>query len=70
MGQGNVFTPVCHSVHGGFTFPQWHGRKTPQKADPPSGGIPPQKVTRRRQTPLTDTINQRAVCILLECILV
>ena len=42
MGQGNAFTPVCHSVH------------TPDTLHP---GI------------LRDTVNKRAVRILLECIL-
>ena len=25
LGQGNVFTPVCHSVHGGVGFPAYTG---------------------------------------------
>ena len=35
LGQGNVFTPVCHSVHrdeGIPTFPHW--MQTPLDADP------------------------------------
>ena len=37
LGQGNIFAPVCHSVHGGST---WH---------PPGPGTPPGT----RYTPLT-----------------
>ena len=65
LGQGNVFTRVCHSGHG-------RGLSVPVDA-----GIP----TRRDQEPTPsldqkadDTspaqVNERAVCILLECILV
>ena len=31
IGEGCVFTPVCHSVHGGRGWPTWTG----------GGGIPP-----------------------------
>ena len=55
MGQGNVFTRVCHSVHRGSAFPQYHGQVTPSP---------------RRHTPPPDIVNRRVVCILLECILV
>ena len=38
LGQGNVFTPVCHSVHRGvYPSIQW-GRHPPPKADMPSLG--------------------------------
>ena len=59
LGQGNVFTPVCHSFHGGGV----------SLTDPP-GQRPPALWT---ETPLdTDTPygQERAVHILLECILV
>ena len=57
LRQGNIFTSICHSVHrlGGM----------------PGGGhawlahTPP-----RPQQILRDTVNERAVRILLECILV
>ena len=54
LGQGNVFTPVCHSVHGGGVCIQ----RGLGLGRPPSHGI------------LWDTINKRVVRILLECILV
>ena len=38
LGQGNVFTAVCDSVHGGST---WAG--TPQAGTPPAG-TPPRQV--------------------------
>ena len=74
-GQSNVFTGVCHSVHGGGgvclpTMPR--GRQTPWP-----GGRQPQA---RRQSPLARRQNpsegrppsesRRAVRILLECILI
>ena len=55
-GQGNIFTPVCHSVHRGGCLPQcmvgYHHR--PLGADPPDQGDPPgtrQTPPRTRQTP-------------------
>ena len=53
LGQGNIFAPVCHSVHGGGGVPQ--------------AGTPPGQVHPRA---CWDTVNKRAVRILLECILV
>ena len=29
LGQGNIFTPVCHSVHGGGGYPSIHCRWYP-----------------------------------------
>ena len=85
-GEGNVFTPVCHSVHRGV----WLGRGVCLGRE---GGLPwerrgfalgrglhadpPQKVDpTRRQTPPPEyshpgnTVNTWSVHILLECILV
>ena len=43
LWEGNVFTPVCDSVHGGV-YPSMHwtgvhriGRQPPPRADPPLG---------------------------------
>ena len=58
LGQGNSFTPVCHSVHGGGG--EYLGRYTPRPGTP----LPPE------QCMLGNTGNKRAVRILLECILV
>ena len=60
LRQGNVFTPVCHSVHRGglpHTYP-W-ADKPPGQKPPPSPG-----------SACWDTVNKRAVRILLECNLV
>ena len=57
---GNVFTPVCHSVNGGSAIPP---RQTPPRQTPP-GQTPP------LHSACGDTVNNRAVCILLECNLV
>ena len=64
LGQGYVFTGVCvlftlgvsASVHG---IPPHPPRSRPPRADIP-----------RAQSMLGDTVNARAVCILLDCILV
>ena len=79
LGQGNIFTPVCHSVHRGEylagTPPQAGtpplGRYTPLDRYTPLGQVHPLD----RYTPLgrytpRDTVNAWAVCILLECNLV
>ena len=58
LRQGNVFTPVCHSVQGGC-LPQCMLGYTP----PSQEAYPPKAHTPRR--PL-----QRTVSILLECFLV
>ena len=55
-GQGNIFTPVRHSVHRGGGLPQ---RPPPAKETPPETG-----------TPTRHTVNERPVRISLECILV
>ena len=61
LRQGNVLTPVCHSVHGGGVS------ATPPCRHPPAqcmlGYTPPPSAC-------WDTVNKRAVRIPLECILV
>ena len=57
LGQGNIFAPVCHSVHGGGSA-SVHAGITPREQTPPE------------QCMLGDTANKRALRILLECILV
>ena len=57
LGQGNVFTRVCHSVHRGEGV-SVRGTETPPGQRPSNG----------QRTPLYS--KERAVCILLECILV
>ena len=59
LGQGYVFTGVCDSVHGGrgvCLSACWD-------THPPGADPPPQSI-------LGDTVNARAVRILLECNLV
>ena len=50
FGQGNIFTPVCHSVHRGvwgegFSLPDPPGMETPPEQTPPPDGEPPQMET-------------------------
>ena len=119
LGQGNVFTGVCDSVHGGVgvarrhppgrevplakkhppgkEIPPWQGgtplaRRPPCQGDPWQGDPPGRETPLARRTPgketppgretppagrhpplgsrLRDTVNERPVRILLECILV
>ena len=66
-GQGNIFTPVCHSVHRGRENPPSPGGRTPLAGRPPLAGRTPP----RKETPSPrHTVNERPVRILLECILV
>ena len=58
LGQGNVFTGMCDSVHRGGLPQCMLGYHSPG-ADPPP-----------EQSMLGDTVNARAICILLECNLV
>ena len=68
LRQGNVFTPVCHSVHrvGVSATHPW--------ADTPQGRCPSPAQCMLGYTPphsaCWDAVNKRAVRILLECILV
>ena len=79
LGQGNIFTCVCHSVHRGRGLcpgglpdrdPLW--TEIPLDRDHPDGEPaeqrPPDRTPPRAETPLYG--GERAVRILLECILV
>ena len=88
LGQGNIFAPVCHSVHRGRVPGQVHptagtppgqvhpragappGQVHPQAGTPHWAGTPPWVGTPPRQVHPHPMVNARAVCILLECILV
>ena len=49
-GQGNIFTPVCHSVHGGGCLPQCMlGYHNPRSRHPPEQ-TPPEQTPPRKQT--------------------
>ena len=63
LGQGNIFAPVCHSVHRGG-LPQCI---LGYQYTPPTGADTPPTSA---QCMLGDTGNKRAVRILLECHLV
>ena len=83
LGQGNIFTGVCYSVHKGVclsacwgtTPPPRPGRYPQDQAGPPGPGRhppgarnPPGPVTPPpEQSIMGDTVNDQAVCILLEC---
>ena len=72
LGKGNIFAPVCHSVHrGGICLSSC---RPPPSRHPPSGAgthTPPwSRHPPPAQCMLGDTVNKRAVCILLECNLV
>ena len=83
FGQGNIFTPVCHSVHRGGGLarrtPPRHGG-TPPRACPPRHGEPHPGMEERPppgmenppppRSRLRHTVYDRPVRILLECILV
>ena len=56
-GQGNIFTPVCHSVHRGGVCLSACWDTPPSRHSPPGSR-------------LRHTVNERPVRILLECILV
>ena len=52
LGQGNVFTGVCDSVHRGGSLPQCIlGYTLPPQADPPGVDTPPGADTPLEQTP-------------------
>ena len=62
LREGNVFTPVCHSVHEG-------GGSSVSGSGGMCGPIYPRHT--HPGYPLnTHTVNKRALCILLECFLV
>ena len=65
LGQGNVFTGVCDSVHrGGVCLSACWDTTTPPGADIPRDQTSPPGSRRQH------TVNERPVRILLECILV
>ena len=47
LGQGNIFAPVCHSVHRG----KYLGRYPPRKAQLPRAGTPPDRYSPQAYTP-------------------
>ena len=80
LGQANIFSSVCQEF-----CPQWGstwagtplGRYTPPRAGIPPGQVHPQagtppmgRYTPHGQVRTTPMVNERAVRILLECILV
>ena len=75
LGQGNIFTLVCHSVHWGGLPQCMLGYHPPDQAHPLRPGTPPRPGTPLDQAPppaqsmLGDTVNARAVRILQEYIL-
>ena len=75
-GQGNIFTPVCHSFCSqGGCLPQCMLGYPPPGPGTPHGPAPLEQTPPRDQTPptgnrLQHTVNERPVRILLECILV
>ena len=52
MRQGNVFTPVCHSVHKGGVYPTMHLGRHPLARPPPPGQTPSPQADPPGQTPL------------------
>ena len=67
LGQGNVFTPVCDSVHRGVCIPICNGADTPQADTTPCPDRHswPDTTSLPRHTPshpriLRDTVNKRA----------
>ena len=69
--QGNVLTPVCHSVHGGVCpTPIPAGRPGEAWADWGRGlGRPPPPGCRPPSADVPGYVNKQAVRILLDCIL-
>ena len=62
-----VLTRVCHSVHMGGLPQCMLGYPPPGPDTPPRPGTPQDQAPARAQCMLGDTVNERAVCILLEC---
>ena len=72
LGQGNIFTGICDSVHRGGSAsvhagipPQDQAGTSQDQAPPPQHQAHPPE-----QSILGDMVNEWAVCILLECNLV
>ena len=58
LGQGNIFTPVCHSVHGGGLSQCMLGCHPPPRADTPpplAADTPRQQTPPRADTPREQT---------------
>ena len=79
LGQGNVFTGVCDSVHrwgvGVCLSARWDTPRSRQPPPPRSRHTPPRADTPWRRHPpgsrlRHNTVNERPVRILLECILI
>ena len=82
LQEGNVFTPVCVSVHkvGIYPIACWDTHPSRQTQPPPTGRhtsgrhrpgqIPPLLGRHFPLRTLQDMVNKRAVCILLEYMLV
>ena len=51
LGQGNIFTPVCHSVHRGGLPQCMMGYHPPRTRYPPGPGTPPDQAPPRPGTP-------------------
>ena len=60
LHQGNIFTPVCHSVH----------RRVSATPPPPGQTPPPLSGRQPPRSACWNTVNKRVVRILLECNLV
>ena len=59
-GQGNIFTPVCHSVHRGGLPHCMLGCHPPAKETPPAREAPlPRRPPRRRHPPAKETPPRR-----------
>ena len=69
-GQGNIFTPVCHSVHRGGSASVHAGIPTPARKQTPPAKETPLGADTPTGSRLRHTVNERPVRILLECILV
>ena len=68
LGQGYIFTGVCDSVNRGVCLSAcWD---TPRSRHPPGADTPREQTPPLPQSMLRDTVNARAVRILLECNLV
>ena len=74
LGQGYVFTGICHSVNRGeylTRYTPWDQVHPPRTRYTPRPGTPPRtRYTPPAQSMLADMVNARAVRILLECNLV
>ena len=51
LGQGNIFTPVCHSVHKGGGSASVHDGMPPPRDQAPPGPAPPGPGAPRDQAP-------------------